>query len=1533
MRSKQKRVQNSPVQQADVLTSLFGPVILSWFQANFDGPTAVQAQGWPLIAERKNVLLLAPTGSGKTLAAFLYSIQQLLSQGVAGHQVSDELALAAGSGATSLAKGVRVVYVSPLKALVYDIEKNLQAPLRGLQVWAERLQLPIVLPKVGVRTGDTSAAERARLRKNPPEILVTTPESLFLILGSEAKETLRSVQTIIVDEVHSLAPTKRGCHLALSLERLSELCESTPQRIGLSATVRPPQEVAAYLVGSGREVTIVDTLVPPRLDLQIVSPVEDMSEPFAAPVEEDSQASFLAQMQSDDLLRRAGGMGHGQAAEAAGSLWPAIYPQILQLILQHHSTIVFVNSRGLCERMALRLNELFLLGQQSTSDALDTTPELVKAHHGSVAHEERVVIEDGLKSGKLRGIVATSSLELGIDMGAVDLVILVESPGSVARGLQRVGRAGHGVGQLSIGKIFPKHRSSLAECAVVARQMSLGAIEAVTVPRRPLDVLCQQLAAIVSQGPTTLERLKSLIKRAYSYQDLGDDVFRSCLEMLAGRYPSTEFSDLKARIDWDRETDSLTARPGTKSLVAVNGGTIPDRGLYGVFLGIGGPRVGELEEEMVHEIRPGQNFCLGSSTWRISEITRDKVYVTPAPGEPGRLPFWRGDGPGRPVELGRAIGEFYHKINQMPEEAALENLVVEHKMDRLAAKNLLGYLDEQQLEAGCLPSHQRLTLERYRDEFGDWRVCLLSPLGARIHAPWALALEFSLSQQAGYPVECHYTDDGISIRWPDDGLEQPEFPDLLLDPDELEELIIDQLANSALFAGQFRENAGRALLLPKRVPGKRTPLWAQRLRAQQLQAVATQYRSFPLILETYRSCLQDIFDLPSLKGLLRELRDGRIKLDLVETQSPSPFARSLAFSYTAAYLYSGDAPIAERRAQALTVDRNLLRELLGEDDLRELLDQSIGQELEDELQRLVPQRQCRQAIDVQDMLRQLGDLSLDEIAQRYAGPAEISELLDDLYRQRKVVSLKIGNQERWLAVEDVALYCQAFGLQPPSGLARSWLDGFVQENASCIEQILWRYLRGHRCQTPSQLASRFGLALSETQSSLIELERKRKLESGHLRPTPVGQTAEIDWCETEFLKRWKLRTLAKLRGQVAPVSNRVFAEFLWGWHRSGNSLLDCLNKLEGVPLPLSCLEKEILPDRFPKFNLRAFDDLFQTGQLVWIGYGPLGNRDGKIAIYRRERFALLNPIQSSIDQLNPTQAAIVDCLSRRGACFFMDIRSALASSHKAADLEDALEDLIWAGRVTNDLLSAVRGLGARRQASKSRAKSMPPFAGRWSLVSQLQSHTQQSPTELVLSQQALIQSLLARYGFVCREIVTAENLAGGFSEFYPSLKALEEMGKVRRGYFVEGLSAAQFGQPSAVERLRAVADQQQSADEPKAWCLSVVDPANPYGSILAWPECSGKPRRTAGAKVVLSGGELLFYLDRSGRRLTTFASGCTPDFLEAGLAQLVKLAGLSKGRTLRLAKIDEQPAAESALAVQLVPLGFKVDFQDLVLMV
>lgn len=1496
------------------LEKLFGPVALSWFQANFDGPTQVQAQGWPLIAEGKNVLLLAPTGSGKTLAAFLYSIQQLLAK------------------AGTPEPGVKVVYVSPLKALVYDIEKNLQGPLRGLQVWAERLQLSIVLPTVGVRTGDTSSADRSRLRKHPPDILVTTPESLFLILGSETRETLRTVSTIIVDEVHSLAPTKRGAHLALSLERLSELCDAPPQRIGLSATVRPPQEVATYLAGSQREVVIVDTLVPPRLDLEVVSPVEDMSEPNAAPTELENQASFLAQMQSEDVLRRAGGMGHGQAAEGAGSLWPAIYPQILDLILAHHSTIVFVNSRGLCERMALRLNELYLLRQQQIEP--ESNPgELVKAHHGSVAHEERIVIEDGLKSGKLRAIVATSSLELGIDMGAVDLVVLVESPGSVARGLQRVGRAGHGVGQLSIGKIFPKHRSSLAECAVVASQMSLGAIEAITVPKRPLDVLCQQLAAIVAQGPTSLQRLRNLVKGAYAYQDLSDEVLRSCLEMLAGRYPSTEFSDLKARIDWDRDTDMLTARPGTKSLVSVNGGTIPDRGLYGVFLGVGGPRVGELEEEMVHEIRSGQNFCLGSSTWRVSEITRDKVYVTPAPGEPGRLPFWRGDGPGRPVELGRAIGAFYQKIFALENEAAMVQLQSDHRMDRLAAKNLISYLEEQHRETGCLPGEHRLTVERYRDEFGDWRVCLLSPLGARIHAPWALALEFSLGQQAGYPVECHYTDDGISIRWPDDGLEQAEFPNLILDPEEVEELIIDQLANSALFAGQFRENAGRALLLPKRVPGKRTPLWAQRLRAQQLQAVASQYRAFPLMLETYRSCLQDIFDLPALKGLLRELRDGRIKLDFVETQSPSPFSRSLAFSYTAAYLYNGDAPLAERRALALTVDRNLLRELLGEDDLRELLDQAIGDELESELQRNAPQRQCRHANDVQDMLRQLGDLSSEEIAQRYSGETAVAEIVDELYRQRKIVTLKIAKQERWVAIEDVALYCHALGLQPPSGLARSWLDGFEQSSAHCIEQLLWRYLRSHRCQTERQVASRFGLAQRETLAALKSLEEKRKIESGHLQPTPAGRKAELDWCEVEFLKRWKQRTLAKLRGQVAPVGNQVFAEFLWSWHRGSHSLMESLAKMEGLPLPLSCLEKEILPDRFPKFNLRAFDDLFQTGQAVWIGYGPLGNRDGKIAIYRRERFALLNPIPPALDQLNPAQLAIVDHLTRRGACFFMDIRGALANAHKAAELEDALEDLIWSGLVTNDLLSAVRGLGARRQATKGRAKSMPPFAGRWSLVSEMLPQQSQTPTEAVLSQQALIQSLLARYGFVSREIISSENLPGGFSEFYPSLKALEEMGKIRRGYFVEGLSAAQFGQASAVERLRAVADQQQTSETPKAWCLSVVDPANPYGALLDWPDCKGKPKRSAGAKVIIAAGQLMFYLDRTGRRLTSFAAQATPDLLEAGLDQLVKLASTSKGRCLRLAKIDEEPAAESELASSLLRLGFKVDFQDLVLMV
>ncbi|MEW6280976.1 MAG: DEAD/DEAH box helicase, partial [Candidatus Eremiobacterota bacterium] len=999
----------------------FGPATARWFEANFPRPTPVQEQGWPAIARGEHCLLLAPTGSGKTLAAFLGCLDRLVSQ--PGQSPSGQRSALPSHPPT----GVRVLYVSPLKALVYDVERNLQAPLVGIGRAAEALGLEARLPRVDIRTGDTPERARRNQRRHPAELLVTTPESLYLMLSSAARETLKTVETVILDEIHAVAGTKRGVHLALTLERLADNAERDPQRIGLSATVRPVDEVARFL-GGPRPVRVVDASARPLLDLQVCVPVADMENPGEG-------GSILAELSRGT-----------EAREPTGFL-QALYPELLRLIHEHRTTIVFVNNRGMCERMAARLNEL----------AGDPTAELVRAHHGSVSQNQRRDMEEQLKSGQLKAIVATSSLELGIDMGAVDLVLQIASPQAVARGLQRVGRAGHQVGEVSVGRIFPKFRGDLAECAVVAREMLEGRIEPLSVPSHALDVLAQQVVSIVATRDRTVEELERLVRRAYPYRELSRDLLVSVLDMLSGRYPSTDFADLRPRLNWDRETDVLSARPGAGSLAMVNGGTIPDRGLYGVYLGPEGPRVGELDEEMAYEVRRGQNFILGTTTWRIEDITRDRVVVSPAPGEPGRLPFWKGEGPGRTVELGRALGAFLREAGAQDDPEAW--LLQQSPLDELAARNLAAYLQEQLEVTGTLPTDRAVTVERFRDELGDYRICILTPFGARVHAPWAMAIEGLLSHQAGFDVQALWSDDGIVLRAVE-GEVDPEklFPD----PEEAEDLAIDQLRHTGLFASQFRENAGRSLLLPRRHPGQRTPLWSQRLKAQALLATASGYPSFPILLETYRSCLKDYFDLPALLEVLRGIRSREIRVDHVETTAPSPFARSLAFAYQAAYLYEGDTPLAERRAQALQLDRKMLRELLGHEELRQLLDPGALVEVERELQ--LRHRTVRHPDDLHDLLRQLGDLSQAEVAER--APVE---WLPDL--RRRVAPLRLAGQTRWIAAEDAALYRDGLGAALPGGIPAVFLEPAERP----LETLFLRYGRTHGPFTTRDLASRFGL--------------------------------------------------------------------------------------------------------------------------------------------------------------------------------------------------------------------------------------------------------------------------------------------------------------------------------------------------------------------------------------------------------------------------------------------------------------------------
>ncbi|WP_018952141.1 DEAD/DEAH box helicase [Thioalkalivibrio sp. AKL12] len=1476
----------------------FRPATDTWFREAFEQATPIQSRGWPAIRAGHHCLLIAPTGSGKTLAAFLSAIDRLT-----------------GEPAPEPRTGYSVLYISPLKALATDIERNLRAPLTGITRTAARLGDESARePVVHIRTGDTPQAERRAQAREPGDILVTTPESLYLLLGSKAAENLESVHTVIIDEVHALAGNKRGAHLALSLERLAERCGEDPQRIGLSATVHPV-EVARGFLGGNREVEVIDAAEAPRLDLEILAPEEPPAAHAPPTIEPSEDADTIP---SGSILGAVYGQGTGQLPGGGGDRAARLEPRLLAAILEHRSTIVFVNSRGLCERLVQRINDAWR--EQQPEDA-EKPGDLVAAHHGSVSHERRAEIEGRLKTGHLRGIVATSSLELGIDMGAVDLVIMVESPGSVARGLQRAGRAGHGVGQVSRSLLLPRFRGDLLECAVIGERMQVGALEPIHAPHNPLDVLAQQLVAMVCERPRTVDELHALVCRAAPWRELSRPLLEATLDMLSGHYPSTDFADLRPWLAWDRARDELTPRRGAALAARLNAGTIPDRGLYGVHVGEGGPRIGELDEEMVFELKTGENVTLGASTWHVEAITRDRVLVSPAPGEVGKLPFWHGDGPGRPIELGRAIGAATERLARM-DRAERTTWLKDHAPLSVAAVETLGdYIDEQREATGQLPSDKRIVVERFRDEVGDWRVCILTPFGARVHAPWALALQGALTSTSGFEVQVMYTDDGIVLRLADSE-DLPELDSLFPDPEELEETVTRELGNSTLFASAFRENAARALLLVRNRPGQRTPLWAQRLKSQQLLASVREYASFPVVLETYRQVLADVFDLDALREILRGVQEHHIRVHEVETPRASPFARSLVFAYVAAYIYEQDAPMAERKAQALTLDRGMLAELLGQAELRELIDPDALAELEAELAHATEATQVRDADELHDLLRRRGDLTRQEIEAAAAeNPAPWLQTLADGLR---AVEVRIAGEPRWVAAEDAALFRDALGVVPPPGLPA----GFLEPPQRPLEQLLRRYARTHGPFRVEELGVRYGLAPGALLPALETLESAGVLLRGEIRPQGQGE----DWCELDILRRLKRRTLARLRDEAAAVDARALGRFLPAWQGlsepgSGiGTLREVLTQLEGVALPWSAWTAHVLPMRVRDFSLDALDRITASGEFVWVGSGALGQRDGRIRFLRREQAMVLlepdTPEAETPARDDPLAEAILETLNRRGACFYMELERAAREAQPDARqdmIEAAIWDRVWAGQITNDTFAPLRSLGQRKPSSRGRRRPGQGLAGgRWSRVADL-IDPGVSLTERAREQ---AENLLARYGVVSREMARAEGRPGGFGRVYPVYRAMEDAGKLRRGHFVEGLTGAQFARAGAVDRLRALERTADATPEPQ-W-LASVDPANPWGQLLPWPQppeaAEGRLRRVAGALVALAGGQPLLYLAASGRQLFVWESFPGIDTAEEHATLVTdairQLTGsgsrwLPKRRGITIESINGEPARQS----------------------
>ena len=1458
----------------------FSEATQTWFARAFAAPTEAQIQAWPAVASGEHVLISAPTGSGKTLAAFLYGIDAL-------------------AAAPKREPGIGLVYVSPLKALSYDVDRNLRVPLRGLGADL----------KVAVRTGDTPQKERQAMLKEPPDILITTPESLYLMLTGQAQKLFTGTRWCIVDEVHAVAGTKRGAHLALTLERLSAVTKADPQRIGLSATQNPLAEVAKYLVGPHRRCRIVDTGVRKQLDLKIHVPVESMRFP------EDTPAPEFDPLDGGEQTRK--------------SIWPAVYPELLKLVREHRSTIIFVNARRGAERLALRLNEL-------ASAEAGGVEEIARAHHGSLAREERTVVEELLKSGALPCLVATSSLELGIDMGAVDLVIQVESPKSVASGLQRIGRAGHNVGDVSRGRIFPKFRADLLECAVVAKRMREGKIETTVVPHNPLDVLAQQLVAIAAAAPEdqppSTDELFKLVTSTYSYGELTRPVFNNVLDMLDGRYPSTEFSELRPRIIWDRIAGTIRPRPGARMLAVTNAGTIPDRGLFAVTLP-DGRRVGELDEEMVYEARAGQTFLLGASTWRIEEIQRDRVIVTPAPGMPGAVPFWKGDSIGRPAELGAAIGEF----SRWAVDADPAQLAADYDLDERAARNLIEFLAEQRAATRVIPSDTTIVVERFRDEIGDWRLCVLSPFGARVHAAWGMALAARLRDELGLESDAISTDDGIIVHLPDaEDLDPDRLTELVaIAPDELEDLVVGELSTSALFGARFRENAARALMIPRARPGKRTPLWQQRLKAQSLLEVARKYDDFPIVLETFRECLQDVFDLPALSTLLTKIHRREVSLVQIETATASPFASSLLFDYIATYMYEGDTPNAERRATALSLDRDLLRELLGLEELRDLIDPQALQSVEDDLQWLSQTRAVATRDALHDMLRALGDLTSSEIEQRTVPGVSAAAMLGELERERRAIEVRVAGEQRWINSADAGLYRDGLGVVPPGGLP----EAFLEPVDGALTKLVRRYAATHGPFITGEASSRYGVDVS---ASLTRLEDHHELIQGELRPGGSGR----EWCHPDVLRRIRRASLAVLRKEVEPVDASQLARFLPRWQgidaQQGagagvDRLRDVLVALQGVAVPAETWEKELLPRRVGAYSQAWLDQLCAAGEVVWVGAGALGRSSGRVALYFRDDLALLGPPPvKAPEHLEPAHAAIRERLST-GACFYSDLLVGLTLP--GAELQDALWDLVWAGEVTNDAFAPLRagrltlavpppsaraggnGFGGPRRSFSSRRRTgaAAQVQGRWSLTAPLFAAT----VDPSARRRALGELLLERYGVLTREQVLAEGIAGGFSGIYSELTMLETLGVARRGYFVEGLGGAQFALPGAVERLR-----ERVPDVEAPIVLAAIDPAQPYGAVLPWPAREGGsargPARVAGAYVVLIAGQPVLYLERGGKAIQTLVPSHDPQLGPAlrGLVDYVR-SGKAAVRRLPLEKVDGVPALTSPLGPLLVEVGFQ----------
>lgn len=1547
------------------LPDIFSQATRDWFTSAFQHPTLVQSQTWAVTAANQHALVIAPTGSGKTLAAFLYALDRLFREG-------EEKYTTPPSGKEK--NVTRILYISPIKALGTDVQRNLQIPLQGISEERRKCASAEIAIRVGIRTGDTPPQERAKLSRHPPDILITTPESLYLMLTSRARESLRGVETVIVDEVHAVAGTKRGAHLALSLERLDALLTKSAQRIGLSATVRSVTEVAAFL-GGDRPVTVVNPPATRHPDIRIVAPAANL----------------------DDVLADNSDSGDAIHKGREGSVWPRIESGILDQILSHRSTIVFTNSRGLAEKLTARLNELYLSRRQALPEpqgepvhydsstgstgnrAQDSGEYIARSHHGSVSKEQRAVTEHALKSGELRCVVATSSLELGIDMGAVDLVIQVATPLSVASGLQRIGRASHQVGGVSKGLFYPRTRRDLVDSAVIVECMYAGELETLTPPRNPLDILAQQTVATVSMDPVHVDDWYALVRRASPWKDLPRSAFDATLDMLAGRYPSGDFAVFRPRIIWNRETGLLTARPGAQLLAVTSGGTIPDRGMFSVLLPegdeqAGSRRVGELDEEMVYESRVNDIITLGASSWRIQQITRDQVIVVPAPGRSARLPFWRGEGVGRPAELGERIGDFIHTMSDDNAELRLSPRL----RDDNVLSNIKGLIDDQKNATGVLPWSRHLVLERCRDEMGDWRVILHSPYGRRVHAPWALAIGGRLHAQWGADASIVASDDGIVARLPDSDGKLPDAALFLFEPEKLLRIVREAVSSTALFAARFRECAARALLMPGRTPGRRSPLWQQRLRASQLLEIAAGYPDFPIILETARECLQDVYDLDALEQVIRRLNTGEIQISEVTTPAPSPFATDLLFGYVAEFMYATDAPLAERRASVLALDSELLGNLLGQGDPLELLDPEIIRQVEDELQRRAVGRKAQGMEGVYDLLRELGPMTIEELAVRHEGTiADVRSWLDNLSADKRIFPVVIADTEQMACMDDAARLRDALGVRLPASLSSAWLH----PANTPLRDLFMRFSRTHTLFTGTQIAQAFGLGVAVADDLLRQLRDEGVLIQLRSGAASIADDARAStWVNEEVFHRLRIRSLHAAREATRPVPATSYARLLLerqgiispadgsparlpassgGMLEGSDGVTRVIEQLAGIGLSASLWESQIFPARVRDYSPDILDELLATGEVIWSGQKKLGDDDGQVVLHLRDYLAeTLSPPSGDSEALSDLQRAILDVLSGGGAWFAQQLSAMIQAQTQRsgndewitpATLHEALWGLVWQGYITTDIWAPLRGLSrtvsASRQPSRRSPRmrrgrpsyalprptsvavpvsyTTPALTGRWSLL----------PVETLNDTERMLawtENMLDRYGVIGRQAVITENVPGGFPALQTLCRSMEDSGRILRGRFVEGMGGAQFAERHTIDRLRDLTSSNTENQAFTAVALSANDPANPWGTLLPWPThpSSLVPARRNGAFVVISAGQLRLYLAQGGKKMMVWSEN---EEMPSSEIFSALASALRREPRLRftLTEVNDKPVRQTTLFTLLREVGFSSSPQGL----